>query len=108
MRMKAATHLVAFTTLALVFAENGCRERPSPKPVSAPAAATQTVQLTIDYGDGGQKRLTALAWRDGTTVLDLLEAAKAHPHGITFTKRGSGQATLVTKIDDLAKQEGSD
>src|SRR5260370_42667911 len=108
MRMKAATHLVALATLALVFAEVGCRERPSPKPASAPATAAQTVELTIDYGDGGQKGLPAIAWHQEMTVLDVLEGARANQHGITFTQRGSGETALVTKIDDIANQGGAE
>jgi hypothetical protein len=106
--MKIATYLVTFSTVALVLAEIGCRGRPSPQPVSAPTTAAQAVQLTIDYGDGGQKRFTALAWRDGMTVLDALEAAKANQHGITFTQRGSGETAMITKIDVIANQEGAE
>jgi hypothetical protein len=87
---------------------SGCRDRPSPQPNSAPASAAQTVQLTIDYGDGGQKGLPAIPWRDGMTVLDALESAKANQHGITFTQRGSGETAMITKIDDLANQEGAE
>jgi len=39
------------------------------------------------------------------TAVDALAAAKKHPHGITFEKRGRGASTLVTQIDDL-KNEG--
>jgi uncharacterized protein DUF4430 len=91
----------------------GCRERPSETPAtssathSASTPSGQGVQLTIDYGDGAEKRFTAIPFRDGTTVLDVLEAAKAHSHGITFASRGSGAMTLVTKIDDVANQEGA-
>ena len=67
----------------------------------------QVVQLTIDFGDGAEKRFTAIAFREGITVLDVLEAAKAHPHGVAFASRGSGAMTLVTKIDDVANQEGA-
>jgi hypothetical protein len=91
----------------------GCRERPREKAVlssktnTASAPSGQVVQLTIDFGDGAQKRFTAIPFRDGMTVLEVLEAAKAYPHGITFASRGSGAMTLITKIDDVANQEGS-
>jgi Domain of unknown function (DUF4430) len=107
-RMKPAIHHIALTGLALLFAASGCREATTQKPAIAPATAAQTVQLTIDYGDGGQKGLPAIAWREGMTVLDALESAKANQHGITFTKRGSGEATLITKIDDVANQEDAE
>ena len=31
-------------------------------------------RLVIDYGDGAELRFKALAWKDGMTVLDALEA----------------------------------
>ena len=55
-----------------------------------PKAAT--VRLVVDYGDGAQVHFTALPWREGMTVLDALGAAQAHPHGITFSQRGSAPA----------------
>jgi hypothetical protein len=66
-----------------------------PKPV---------VSLVVDYGDGASLHFADLKWRSGMTVFDVLLAAKAHPHGITFTQRGSGRSTLVTKIADLANE----
>jgi hypothetical protein len=100
-------------TIALLAAAIGCRERqndkasPSSTTNTASASAAVVVQLTIDFGDGAQKRFTAIPLREGMTVLDLLDAAKAHSHGITFASRGSGAMTLVTKIDDVANQEGA-
>jgi hypothetical protein len=72
---------------------------------SAALRAT-TVSLVIDYGDGAQLHLPALAWREGMTVLDALVAAQAHPHGVRFSQRGSGTGALVIKIGDLANQGG--
>lgn len=77
-------------------------------PVS-PAAAAQkapTVQLVVDYGDGAEVRFKALPWKEGMTVLDALNLAQAHRHGITFVTRGKGSSALVTKIGDQAN-EGS-
>lgn len=65
-----------------------------------------TVPVVIDYRDGVEKHFTALAWKEGMTVLDVLNAAKASPHGITFTSTGSGETTFVTQLDDL-KNEGA-
>jgi hypothetical protein len=106
--MKPAIHHIAISVLALLSVASGCRESTTQKPASAPATAAQTVQLTIDYGDGGQKGLPAIPWRDGMTVLDALESAKANQHGITFTQRGSGETAMITKIDDIANQEGAE
>lgn len=71
-----------------------------------PDAAANSVQLTIDYGDGVQKRFTQLRRLEGWTVLDLLQAAERHPRGIKLTFRGTGATALLTQIDDL-KNEGS-
>jgi uncharacterized protein DUF4430 len=73
-------------------------------PTTQPAA--RTVQLVLDYGDGVQKRFAAIPWRENMTVLDVLMAAKAHPRGITFIYRGSGETAILTKLDDLENQGG--
>lgn len=64
-----------------------------------------SVRLVVDYGDGLQLHLPAIAWREGMTAVDTLTAMQKHPHGIPFVHRGSGAATMVTKIGDL-KNEG--
>ena len=71
-----------------------------------PAAQTATVRLVIDYGDGVIKTMTGLAWSKGNTVLDVMNAAKSHPHGITFSYTGSGGSSFLTKIDDVANEGG--
>jgi hypothetical protein len=71
----------------------------------SPSAA---VSLVVDYGDGAQLLLSAIPWHDGMTVLDTLTFAQNHPHGVKFTKRGSGSGTLVTGIGGLANQGGGE
>ena len=113
--------------LGLLACAPGCRDRNGPpsdraesaaaaakapdqgkqKLAAEPSTAGQTVQLVIDYGDGVQKRFPAIAWRENMTVLDVLETAKDRPHGITYSVRGSGETTLLTKLDDVANQEGA-
>jgi hypothetical protein len=70
------------------------------------AAQTATVRLVIDYGDGVIKTMTGLPWSKGNTVLDVMNAAKAHPHGINFSYTGSGGSAFLTKIDDVANEGG--
>lgn len=67
-------------------------------------AAPAAVQLTIDYGDGVEKHFTRLAWREGMTVLNVLEEARKHPRGIRFEHRGAGETAFVSQIDDLKNQ----
>ena len=70
-----------------------------------PAESNKTkkpvLTLTIDYGDGAQKRFPEIPWKKEMTVRDTLSWADQHPRGIDFESRGTGQALLVTKIDDL-------
>jgi hypothetical protein len=74
-------------------------------PESPPAA--KAVSLAIDYGDGFQKQYASLPWKEGMTVLDALAAARAHPRGITFKHRGSGETALLLQIDDLANERAA-
>jgi hypothetical protein len=73
--------------------------------VRAASEAASTCALIIDYGDGVQKHFPQAPWREGMTVLDLLEFAKGHPRGIRFEYRGKGATAFLTQIDDL-KNEG--
>ena len=84
-----------FCWIALSFASVWA-EQPRPK----------TVQLTVDYGDGVQKRFTSILWKEKMTILDALDAAAGHPRGIRFEYRASGSIALLTSIDDLKNQGG--
>jgi len=74
-------------------------------PVRAADEPPKTVALVIDYADGVQKHFPQMRWKDGMTVLDLLEAAQKHPRGIRFEYRGRGATAFLLQIDDL-KNEG--
>jgi hypothetical protein len=69
-------------------------------------AQTATVRLVVDYGDGVIKTITGLPWAKGSTVLDVMNAAKDRPHGITFSYTGSGASAFLTRIDDVANEGG--
>lgn len=74
-----------------------------------PAAAQRTgptIRLLIDYGDGTIKIITDLPWAKGNTVLDVLNNAQTHSHGISFTYTGSGASAQLTAIDDVQNQGG--
>lgn len=71
------------------------------EPDEQPAA---TVTLTIDYGDGLQKRFIDIPWRPEMTLLDAMRHAQRHPRGIHFDIRGSGETAFLTRIDDLTNQ----
>jgi Domain of unknown function (DUF4430) len=74
---------------------------------SAPGQAqSATVRLVVDYGDGVIKTITGLPWAKGSTVLDVMNAAKSRPHGINFSYTGSGASAFLTRIDDVANEGG--
>ena len=70
-------------------------------------AQSATVRLVVDYGDGVIKTITGLPWAKGSTVLDVMNAAKDRPHGITFSYTGSGASAFLTRIDDVANEGGA-
>ena len=70
-------------------------------------AQSATVRLVIDYGDGVSKTITGLPWAKGSTVLDVMNAAKDRPHGISFSYTGSGASAFLTRIDDVANEGGA-
>ena len=69
-------------------------------------AQTATVRLVVDYGDGVIKTITGLPWAKGSTVLDVMNAAKDRAHGITFSYTGSEASAFLTRIDDVANEGG--
>jgi hypothetical protein len=69
-------------------------------------AQSATVRLVVDYGDGVIKTITGLPWAKGSTVLDVMNAAKSRPHGINFSYTGSGASAFLTRIDDVANEGG--
>jgi hypothetical protein len=77
-----------------------------PKKVRLAARGDPAVELVINYGDGAEKRFTGIPFAEEMTVLGALQFAAEHPRGIRFEKSGSGEAALLTKIDDLANQAG--
>lgn len=69
--------------------------------------AKPAIELTIDYGDGAQKRFSQVPWTQNMTVFDTLQWASKHPHGIEFKHRGKDSLALVSQIDDLKNSGGS-
>lgn len=82
--------------------QNATLEEPK---VTAPAKTT--VALTIDFADGAQKRYPSVPWKKGMTVLDSLQWASKHPHGIELKSRGKGALAMVLQIDDLKNGGGN-
>ena len=66
-----------------------------------------TIELTIDYGDGAQKRFPEVPWKKGMTVMDTVLWAGKHPHGLQVRHRGQKSLAMVSQIDDLKNGGGS-
>jgi hypothetical protein len=69
--------------------------RPTPPPEG------QTFSLAIDFGNGVRKEFAALAWTEGMTVLEALQAATRFRPGVAFSHQGAGESAFVTSIDGL-------
>jgi hypothetical protein len=78
----------------------------APSPNVYAQSTAQSVRLVVDYGDGVLKIFDHLPWSKGNTVLDVLNAAKASAHGITFTYTGAGASAFLTNIDGVQNQGG--
>jgi hypothetical protein len=73
-----------------------------PIPLGQPRSpASKTVNLSIDFGDGRKQDLPALPFKEGMTVLDLLDEASAQPMALKIEKRGSGATAFVDAIDSV-------
>lgn len=72
--------------------------------ISVAADEPDTVRLVIDYHDGVEKHFNAISWKSGITVLDVMQAAKKHPRGISFEHKGKGATALLTKIDEVENE----
>ncbi len=73
----------------------------------SPSAPPQgnTVALEIDFGNGAVRQFSALPWREGMTVADLMQEARQFRPGIQFTQVGEGAGGMLISID-LVKSEG--
>ena len=97
------THVFLILLLALATAPSLLSEEDKSKPDQNRA---KSVELTVDYGDGAEKRFAKVPWKDGMTVLDSLIWASKHPHGIKLKYRGKKSLALVGQIDDLKNAGG--
>ena len=98
-RILAAASLALASSLVLT---NPSGAEPDESAIAAPQKASVT--LTIDYGDGVQKRFPAIPCEKKITAFEAMVWADRHPRGIDFVYRGRGQTALLTQIDDLKNQ----
>lgn len=91
---------VAATVLAHDFA-GPARARDDKVPPPAPPA---TIRLVIDHGDGFEKHYTSVPWKQGMTVLDAMEFARAHKHATPFEFKGRAETAFLSRLDGVANQ----
>src|SRR5438105_13206184 len=65
-------------------------------------AQSPTVRLVLDYGDGVTKTIAQLPWAKGSTVLDVMNAAKNRQHGYNFEFTCRVTAQFITRHHHLA------
>jgi opacity protein-like surface antigen len=70
------------------------------------AAAAETVTLVVEFSKDKQKRFDDIAWRDGLTVLQAMNAAAKSKSGLKFKHRGSGANAFLTEIDGVENEGG--
>jgi hypothetical protein len=70
----------------------------------APSAESisQTVALSLDFGDGQERRYEPIAWREGMTVRDLTRETRRE--GLKLEVRGTGAAAFLESLDGVANE----
>jgi len=72
--------------------------------VPAARPSGQTVALTIDFGNGAKREFSALPWRNGMTVADLMEEGRHFQPPITYTQQGTGSHAFLTTLEGVVGQ----
>jgi hypothetical protein len=98
--------LLALVLGAILFSQSRRIREAVFKPPAAPpnvetaASSTQQVLLTINFGDGRALQNEESAWREGMTVLDLLQGQ----HNISFRSEGSGESTFLNELNGIENE----
>jgi hypothetical protein len=70
------------------------------------AEETAIVTMKIDFGNGFEKRYTAIPWKKEMTIADALEFAAQHSQPLSYKKRGVSASTLLLEIDSVTNGTG--
>jgi hypothetical protein len=88
----------------LVFQNRRVRETVQPRPQrpveQTATPTTDTVSLTVNSGDGRPLQNTTAAWKEGMTVLDLLQQEPR----VSFQAQGTGESAFLTELNGVANQ----
>jgi hypothetical protein len=103
--------LLLLAVLAAIFALNRfVMLQVASREASAPLAeqpATQTVSLSVDFGEGRRREWPTIRWRDGLTVADALAMATGPDDAsepLRFVQKGSGSSALLTELADVPNE----
>ncbi len=69
--------------------------------------AAKTVSVAVDYGDGSQKTISGIPWKEGQTAFEALQLASKRKCGLAIESRGSGLTTFVFGLDGVKNEGGN-
>lgn len=72
----------------------------------APPPAGPTVSLTIDFGNGVERRFSGIAWKEAMTAADVMQAARRMSPGLNYEVRGTGEMSLLNSLDGVLNGAG--
>jgi hypothetical protein len=100
--------LIAIGAALVAIAPTGPWTGSAGRVLAAEPAAEAHATLVINYGEGVEKRWSAVPVREGMTVADVLAevASRPSPRGIALETRGRGETYFVRSIDGLSNQGG--
>jgi hypothetical protein len=97
-----------FFSLVVIFLilQSGCT-----KPASSPATKNgntnaKQVLLKIESDLAKPAKEFSVPWKDGQTVLDVMNAAKEQ--GLKFEIKGEAEKTFISNIDDISNPAGEE
>lgn len=99
---------VRFLLLALVlafspsaFAQDAAPKTTGGEPGAAKAAVKTTITLSIALADDCELTYSALPFKEGMTVADLLASAAKHKRPLQFKSKGSGEFAFLTELEGV-------
>lgn len=104
--------LLLAVVLAAIVASRSMQQQvrgPDSEIAALPQAADatgQSVSLVIQFGEGRERKIDAVAWHPGMTVDELMTAASRLPSGPTYTVGGDHEMMLLWGIDGVLNEKG--
>jgi hypothetical protein len=86
---------------------NGVEDAADGTSALSAASSSQSVGLSVDFGDGRRQTWKSVAWREGLTVADALTAARSEDSGaaISFKRQGTDPSKFfLTELDGVGNE----